>query len=90
MICLDIAIIAGEIVYPRLTRADFLLALTQASLDRYGPGTAEDALIVIDQTLSKPDSLVSDHVVVLPILQTAAESSYSAGATALWTRRSSP
>ncbi len=49
MICLDIAIIdTGEIVYPRLTRADFLLALTQASLDRYGPGTAEDALIVID------------------------------------------
>ena len=74
MICLDIAIIdTGEIVYSRLTRADFLLALTQASLDRYGPGTAEDALIVIDQTLSKPDSLVSDHVVVLPILQTAAE-----------------
>ena len=69
----ELIIDAEEIVYPKITRADFLLALTQASLDKYGPGTARDALIVIDKTLSKPDSVVSGNVVTLPILQTAAE-----------------
>ena len=69
----ELIIDAGEIVYPKVTHADFLLALTQASLDKYGPGTARDALIVIDKALSKPDSVVSDNVVTLPILQTAAE-----------------
>ncbi len=69
----ELIIDAGEIVYPKLTRADFLLALTQPSLNKYGPGTAEDALIVIDKTLSKPDNLVSVNVVALPILQTASQ-----------------
>jgi 2-oxoglutarate ferredoxin oxidoreductase subunit gamma len=41
--------------------------------DRYRPDTTRNALIVIDKTLSKPDSLVSGNVVALPILQTAAE-----------------
>ena len=70
----ELIIDTGEIVYPKLTRADFLLALTQVSLeDRYRPDTTRNALIVIDKTLSKPDSLVSGNVVALPILQTAAE-----------------
>jgi len=66
----ELIIDAEKIVYPKLTRANFLLALTQASLDRFGSDTADDALIVIDNSLSAPDD---DNLVALPILQTAAE-----------------
>ena len=38
-----------KIVYPRVTRADFLLALTQESLDKYGSGM--NGLIVTDESL---------------------------------------
>ena len=36
-------------------QADFLLALTQAALDKYGTSTSEDALIMIDKSLLEPD-----------------------------------
>jgi len=57
-----------KIVYPKVVRADFLLALTQKSLDRYGAGMT--GLTVIDGSLKAPENL---KVVALPILQTAAE-----------------
>jgi 2-oxoglutarate ferredoxin oxidoreductase subunit gamma len=34
----ELVIDEAKIVYPKVTHADFLLALTQASLDKYGPG----------------------------------------------------
>lgn len=76
------------ILYPKVTRADFLLALTQASLEKYGPDTAGDALIVIDRSLRIPENLgilrefgarsvrIPENlrmVLALPILQTATE-----------------
>ena len=59
------------ITYPKVMQANFLLALTQASLEKYGTSTAEDALIMIDKSLLEPDDLGSYNVVALPILQTA-------------------
>ena len=55
-----------KIVYPRVTRADFLLALTQESLDKYGSGM--NGLIVTDESLK-----ATGKVVALPILRTASE-----------------
>ena len=52
-----------RIIYPKVTSAGFLLALTQASLDRLRIGMAEDALIVIDTSLPEPDNLGSGNVV---------------------------
>lgn len=69
----ELIIDEGRIVYPKVTSANFLLALTQESLDRYGTGTAGDALIVIDRSLSEPENPGSSDVVALPILQTASE-----------------
>ena len=61
------------ITYPKVMQADFLLALTQPSLEKYGTSTSEDALIMIDKTLLEPDDLGSYNVVALPILQTASK-----------------
>lgn len=55
-----------KIVYPRVTRADFLLALTQESLDKYGSGM--NGLIVTDESLK-----ATGKAVALPILRTASE-----------------
>ena len=63
----------AKIVYPKVTHADFLLALTQASLDKYGPGVPADAMIVMDSSLQAPENLGSGNVVALPILHTASK-----------------
>ena len=62
----------NEITYPKVMQPDFLLTLTQASLDKFGANTSEDALIMIDKSLLEPDDLGSYNVVSLPILHTAA------------------
>ena len=69
----ELIIDEGKIVYPKVKRAHFLLALTQASLNRYGPDTAGDALIVMDSSLQAPRNLVSENVKALPILRTASK-----------------
>ena len=67
----ELVIDEKTITYPKVMQANFLLALTQASLEKYGTSTAEDALIMIDKSLLEPDDLGSYNVVALPILQTA-------------------
>ena len=68
----ELVVDEGTVTYPKVIEANFLLALTQASLDKFGTATAEDALIMIDKSLLEPDDLGSYNVVALPILQTAA------------------
>ena len=62
-----------QIWYSKVTQPDFLLALTQASLDKYGPGVPGDAMIVMDSSLQAPENLGSGNVVALPILYTASK-----------------
>ena len=69
----ELVIDEAKIVYPKVTHADFLLALTQASLDKYGPGVPGDAMIVMDSSLRAPENLGSGNVVALPILYTASK-----------------
>ena len=81
----ELVIDEAKIVYPKVTHADFLLALTQASLDKYGPGVPADAMIVMgsangsaiaivmDSSLQAPENLGSGNVVALPILYTASK-----------------
>ncbi|MBQ6594170.1 MAG: 2-oxoacid:acceptor oxidoreductase family protein [Clostridia bacterium] len=68
----ELVIDEEKISYPKVINANFLMTLTQASLDKFGASTAEDALIIIDKTLLEPDDLGSYNIVALPILQTAA------------------
>ena len=67
----ELVIDDNKITYPKVMQADFLLALTQAALDKYGTSTSEDALIMIDKSLLEPDDLGSYNVVQVPILYTA-------------------
>ena len=62
-----------KIWFAKVERPDFLLALTQASLDKYAESLAEGAVVMTDESLTPPASLDADRVLVLPILRAAKE-----------------
>jgi 2-oxoglutarate ferredoxin oxidoreductase subunit gamma len=59
--------------FSKVTRPSFLLALTQASLDKYSKELAEQAVVMIDDSLTVPEWLDSSSVIHVPILRTARE-----------------
>ena len=59
--------------YSKVTRPSFLLALTQASLDKYSKELAEHAVVMIDDSLTVPGWLDPSAVISVPILSTAKE-----------------
>ena len=67
----DIVIDRIEIDYPRVNRADFLLALTQSALDKYAPGVREGGIIMADSSLKAPGNIKDCKIMFIPILETA-------------------
>ena len=59
--------------YSKVTRPSFLLALTQASLDKYSKELADHAVVMIDDSLTVPGWLDPSAVISVPILSTAKE-----------------
>jgi len=59
--------------YSKVTVPNFLLALTQASLNAYTKVLAEGAIVMMDDSLECPESLDPSRVISIPILQTAKE-----------------
>ena len=62
-----------QIWYSKVTRPNFLLALTQASLNAYTKDLAEDAVVMIDDSLEAPEGLEGVKIISVPILATARE-----------------
>ncbi len=60
-----------QIWYTKVDRPQFLLALTQASLDKYAQSLAEDAVVMADDTLALPAGVDPARALRLPILATA-------------------
>ena len=59
--------------YSKVTAPNFLLALTQASLNAYTKDLAEGAVVMIDDGLEAPEGLEGVKVISVPILSTARE-----------------
>lgn len=67
-------ILSREMIwYSKVTVPNFLLALTQASLNTYSKTLSEGAVVMIDDSLSIPENLDPTRVISIPILQTAKE-----------------
>jgi len=49
----EVIISSSAIDYPKVTRADILLAMTQQALDKYGAMLEEDGLLVVNQAVVK-------------------------------------
>ena len=62
-----------EIWYSKVTQPDFLLALTQASLDAYTKTLAKGAVVMLDDSLTLPADADRKRVIAIPILRTAKE-----------------
>ena len=62
-----------KIWYSKVTRPNFLLVLTQASADKYARELAEDAVVMLDDSLETPADLDPSRVITISILRTAAE-----------------
>ena len=69
----EVVLSRERILYTRVRQPDFLLTLTQASLDKYGRALADRALVMIDDSLAPPDWLDPGQVLAVPILRTARE-----------------
>lgn len=63
----------GQIWFSKVTCPNFLLALTQKSLEKFAPDTAEDAVILADESLTIPENLEGRKIYTLPILSAASE-----------------
>jgi 2-oxoglutarate ferredoxin oxidoreductase subunit gamma len=63
----------GQIWFPKVIRPNFLLALTQSSLNKFSAELAPGALVLADDTLTIPEGLDPAQVLSLPILRTARE-----------------
>ena len=59
--------------YSKVTCPNFLLALTQASLDAYTKVLAEDAVVMYDDSLEPPALPEGARLIAAPILRTAKE-----------------
>ena len=62
-----------QIWYSKVTLPNFLLALTQASLNTYTKTLAEGAVVMMDDSLDCPEYLDKSRVIAIPILRTAKE-----------------
>ena len=62
-----------RIWYSKVTRPDFLLALTQASLDAYTKTLADSAVVMMDDSLTLPKGMDGSRVISIPILRAAKE-----------------
>lgn len=62
-----------KIWYSKVTLPNFLLALTQASLNTYTRTLADGAVVMMDDSLDCPEDLDRSLVIAIPILRTAKE-----------------
>ena len=63
----------APIGFTKVQQPDFLMALTQKALEKYTVSLPEDCLVLVDESLTVPESLSGRRVLCLPILRTAKE-----------------
>ena len=59
--------------FTKVQQPSFLMALTQKAPDTYTRALPEDCLVLVDESITVPESLSSHRVLSLPILRTARE-----------------
>ena len=62
-----------RIWFTKVQTPNFLLALTQEALEKFGYDLTDDAIVMVDSSLNVPDDLPVKRVYALPILDTARE-----------------
>ncbi|MCG8538731.1 MAG: 2-oxoacid:acceptor oxidoreductase family protein [Clostridia bacterium] len=69
----EVIISKEEIDFPKVGKADIMLALTQVALDKYANTLKSEGLLVVDSSINVPEDLNVKNIVSIPILNTASE-----------------
>lgn len=68
----EVVIDDKPITYTKVAVPNFLLALTQASFNKFHETVTDDAIIMVDTTVQVPEDYRKSHkVIMIPILETA-------------------
>ncbi|HSR12457.1 MAG TPA: 2-oxoacid:acceptor oxidoreductase family protein [Thermodesulfobacteriota bacterium] len=67
----EVIISDEEIVFPEITRPDILLAMNQASADKYVDSLKEDGVLIVDSTQVKKTAPAKSRVHEVPITELA-------------------
>ena len=70
----DVVLSEGEILYPKATSLDVLLAMTQESCDKYSCDLRSGGLLIVDEDFVTSVPEIDGRVVKLPIVRLATES----------------
>jgi 2-oxoglutarate ferredoxin oxidoreductase subunit gamma len=70
----DVVLSDGEIEYPKATKLDVLLAMTQESCDKYCKDLRPGGMLIVDEDHVATVPKIEGRVVKLPIMRLAAES----------------
>ncbi|MCT4618728.1 MAG: 2-oxoacid:acceptor oxidoreductase family protein [Marinisporobacter sp.] len=69
----EVLISTDEIDFPKVQTADLLLSLTQVACDKYVDLIGAEGLLLVDSTVTVPESTKAGEIVQIPILETASE-----------------
>ena len=69
----DVVISDGIIDYPKATRVDILLAMTQESVDKYHKDLKPGGTLVVDEDFVQDIPLIDGRIVKIPIMRLATE-----------------
>ena len=69
----EVVVSDDKIDFPKVVKSDFMLALTQTSLEKYLPGAKPGSILMVDSSLTLPDTAkeMGLEVYSLPILAAA-------------------
>ena len=72
----EVVVSNDPIDFPKVVKSDFMLALTQASLEKYLSGAKPGSILMVDKSLTLPDAVKEMGLTVyeLPILSAARDS----------------
>ncbi|MCL1855609.1 MAG: 2-oxoacid:acceptor oxidoreductase family protein [Clostridia bacterium] len=69
----DVVMCDGPVGFFKVSKPNLLLTLTQTSLDRYAAGICNDGTVIIDDSLTPPETLKTSGLIRIPIIKTARE-----------------
>lgn len=69
----EVIVSVDEILFPKVQKANVVLALTQIASNQYSKTVDMDGMLIVDDSIDLPDTIVASKIARVPILRTAKE-----------------
>jgi len=67
----EVIISDDEIDFPKVNKADLMLALTQTACEKYSNTVKENGILLVDASVTVPEGIHLGKIVKVPVLETA-------------------